>query len=264
MLAAYVSRPAQFAEYLYWSGAIISGSTALHFCLNDEHWSPTDLDIYTTASGFDRCIQYLQADNYTIVGEHVPYGSGSCYSMVVKLARGSQAVNVIWSRERCASAPIAVFWSTIVMNGITSKGYFITYLKLTMGRRGLVNHTALINHRTVNHASLQCIFIAFSTGTGKPAVLPKRVWRVRVRLLYLDTATIPRTRTAVSRVPTGIYCHRAGRSLIHVSPFFVIFICKIIKFQVFGLDFIRTMHVLQREFYLHQTCYCHAPARSLF
>ena len=47
-------------------------------------------------------------------------------------------------------------------------------------------------------------WIGFRTGTGKPAVLLKRVRRVRVRYRFLAHRDTPRTRAAVSRVPTGI------------------------------------------------------------
>ena len=46
--------------------------------------------------------------------------------------------------------------------------------------------------------------VGFNTGTGKPAVFPKRVRRVRVRFWLLANRDTPRTRTAVSRVCTGI------------------------------------------------------------
>ena len=46
--------------------------------------------------------------------------------------------------------------------------------------------------------------LAFNTGTVKPMVLLKRVPRVRVRSRFLAYRDTPRTRTAVSRVFTGI------------------------------------------------------------
>ena len=46
--------------------------------------------------------------------------------------------------------------------------------------------------------------IGFNTGTGKPAVFPKRVTRVRVRYWILAYRGTPCTHTAVSRVFTGI------------------------------------------------------------
>ena len=46
--------------------------------------------------------------------------------------------------------------------------------------------------------------IGFRTGTGKPAVLLKRVWRVQVWYRFLAHGDTPRTHAAVSQVPTGI------------------------------------------------------------
>ena len=46
--------------------------------------------------------------------------------------------------------------------------------------------------------------LGFRTGTGKLAVLLKRVWWLRVQYRFLAHRDTPRTRAAVSRVPTGI------------------------------------------------------------
>src|SRR6266436_2768326 len=46
--------------------------------------------------------------------------------------------------------------------------------------------------------------IGCNTGTGKPAVFPKRVGQVRVRCWILTHRRTPRTRAAVLRVLTGL------------------------------------------------------------
>jgi hypothetical protein len=158
ILAPYVSEPVQFANFLDWGDSVISGSTALHFCLNDDHWSPADLDIYTTNSGFNLCVQYLLADNYVITTKYSSYPGSPGRSMVFQLSRGLRKIDVIQSSDGLAITPIAAFWSTAVMNGITRRGYFMAYPKLTMRRIGLINHTALLSHNVPDHQTLQCIF----------------------------------------------------------------------------------------------------------
>ena len=48
------------------------------------------------------------------------------------------------------------------------------------------------------------LWIAFNMGTVKPAVLLKRVPRVRVRSRFLAYRNTPRTRTVVSQAFTGL------------------------------------------------------------
>jgi hypothetical protein len=69
------------------------------------------------------------------------------------------------------------------------------------------NLNALIQHTRTMGIFLhifRSLRLAFNTGTVKPAVLPKRVPRVRVRSRFLAHRDTPRTRAAVSRVPTGL------------------------------------------------------------
>ena len=64
--------------------------------------------------------------------------------------------------------------------------------------------SSLIVTQFVAKMTLLRSLIGFNTGTGKPAVLPKRVSQVRVRFWFLANRDTPRTRTAVSRVFTGL------------------------------------------------------------
>jgi hypothetical protein len=68
------------------------------------------------------------------------------------------------------------------------------------------NQTETLMNKVVKYASYPSpsAELGFRTGTGKPAVLLKRVRRVRVRYRFLAHRDTPRTRAAVSRVPTGL------------------------------------------------------------
>ena len=62
-LQPYVKDVARFDELLRSTGAVVSGSVALRFFLEDEPWVPGDLDIYVPESRFDQFVARATASD---------------------------------------------------------------------------------------------------------------------------------------------------------------------------------------------------------
>ena len=84
--------------------------------------------------------------------------------------------------------------------GWNENGQAFTKCVIAWGQEKQVDHLLHTNIRITWHL----LYLGFRTGTGKPAVLPKRVPWVRVWFRFLAHRDTPRTRAAVSRVLVGL------------------------------------------------------------
>ncbi|KAI0708386.1 hypothetical protein C8Q76DRAFT_583424, partial [Earliella scabrosa] len=125
--------------------AIISGSVALQFFLEDEKWIPGDLDIYvpdTTFPDFINAVEDPCGLNFTrrppeTDGSHVNGENGirvvRCYTSAT-----GRKVDVIRSIVHSPVTPLRHFWSTLVTNFIFPDGCACGFPHATMSRRGLI------------------------------------------------------------------------------------------------------------------------------
>lgn len=69
-LAPFFSDPSSFHAMQRATGAVISGSFALHFLLR-ETWAIGDLDVYIPTTAAKSCLDWLEANGYTTSAEDV-------------------------------------------------------------------------------------------------------------------------------------------------------------------------------------------------
>ncbi|KAI0705717.1 hypothetical protein C8Q76DRAFT_597440, partial [Earliella scabrosa] len=125
--------------------AIISGSVALQFFLEDEKWVPGDLDVYvpdTTFLDFTAAIEDPRGLNFT----HCPrdaersHVDGEDGIRVVRryVTTTGRNVDVIRSIVHSPVTPLRYFWSTLVTNFIFPDGCACGFPHATLSRRGLI------------------------------------------------------------------------------------------------------------------------------
>ncbi|KAI0712982.1 hypothetical protein C8T65DRAFT_520794, partial [Cerioporus squamosus] len=138
-------------------GAVISGSTALHYFLDDEDWTPNDLDIYVADANWDSFISAIQAPNgLNLKHTESEYVSGDDDDdddgererarAAVKGLRAvrrfytasGKKIDVIRSPSNNSITPLHFFWSTIVMNYLTPDACVCGYPTITFRRFGIL------------------------------------------------------------------------------------------------------------------------------
>ncbi|KAI0745184.1 hypothetical protein C8Q76DRAFT_607138, partial [Earliella scabrosa] len=136
-----------FSELLRASGAIISGSAALHFFHPDLHWQPLDLDIYVSERMFHTFIATVAKDEQ-LRFQLLPAVSGSGRSSIAggngirdvfrfRTPTGRH-VDIVRSSTSNPVTPLRAFWTTLVMNFLTPDGCVCGYPGGTMARHGFI------------------------------------------------------------------------------------------------------------------------------
>lgn len=150
-MAPFVSDISRLDGILRATGAIISGSVALHFLLDDQDWHPRDLDIYVADHQYDDFVELATHQNglrfvpepYTpLFAENagVPSGYGILGIKEVRRFRTPtrRLVDVVRSPTQNPVTPLHAFWSTVVMNFLTPDGCGCAYPAGTLRRQGFL------------------------------------------------------------------------------------------------------------------------------
>jgi hypothetical protein len=87
MLLPYHPDPVEFKAILMAHNAIISGSTALHFCMNNLKWDVNDLDIYVPESSGVSLVAALNAMGYKILDWFSMYPSTHAIKSCMKIVK---------------------------------------------------------------------------------------------------------------------------------------------------------------------------------
>ena len=139
----------KFRELLKSCHAVISGSQAL---VPFSYFFFGDLDLYAPLSSQDELHRYLEGKNFfrsspssnlyrrspSIVTVHRYHRDGFEYH-----------IDVVYSSNSSALAPIAEFFSTVPMNFIAHHGVVSLYPALTLAGRGLINDSSTNSQESI-------------------------------------------------------------------------------------------------------------------
>jgi hypothetical protein len=145
LLKPYVSEPLEFRKVMRTQGAVLSGSSVLWLIEGmPETWTPGDLDIYAPRWKSGGIVNFLVNEGYTIISSDKPfpeeYMKLGFLESVTKLRKGGRSIDVMESLSPNALQPITFFYTTLVMNYITSDSIKILYPLLTSSRFGVPHH----------------------------------------------------------------------------------------------------------------------------
>ncbi|RDX52801.1 hypothetical protein OH76DRAFT_1323056, partial [Lentinus brumalis] len=138
-------------------GAIISGSTALRYFLDDDDWSPNDLDIYVANDNWDPLLASLtEADSLGLslnppvlldprahptpkpVDPRTHASAKDWRSVKTLYTATGRKIDVIRSPANNSMTPLRFFWSTLVMNFLTPDACVCGYPSITFQRFGIL------------------------------------------------------------------------------------------------------------------------------
>lgn len=148
LLRRYISNPLGLRKVMRDAGAILSGSSVLWLIEGmPSTWTPNDLDIYAPIWKAQRIIRFLiEREGYTEVPREKPFPEDymklGFLSSVTKLRKGEQSIDVMESLSPNVLQPITFFYTTLVMNYITSDSIKILYPLLTFSRFGVPQYAA--------------------------------------------------------------------------------------------------------------------------
>ncbi|KAI0722571.1 hypothetical protein C8Q76DRAFT_578456, partial [Earliella scabrosa] len=129
-------------------GAVVSGSAALRFFLQNATWEPRDLDIYVPEDTFRDFVDGVTSSSSLMF--HQLSGAVSSWSpspeevangireVLTFETRTGRRVDVIRSPTDSPIIPLNFYWTTLVMNFIVPDGYFCGYPLDTLAGRGVV------------------------------------------------------------------------------------------------------------------------------
>lgn len=130
-------------ETMKHTGALISGSAVLQRITGDD-WVPKDLDFYVSKyADFEALRSFLACNGYLSVMEDVVnvssvYTSGLIQNVeTFHHSTSRRVIQVIYSSNYSAFAPILAFDSTLLMNYIGADRIVCVYPDLTINRIGL-------------------------------------------------------------------------------------------------------------------------------
>ncbi len=128
----------------------MSGSVALQFFLQDENWSPNDLDIYVPFGHFTRVCDTISSPNgfgFTRVQPDSRTSKKPPSAVIGKkgirlvhryASPTGHEVDVIQSNIENPTTPLQYFWTTLLANMLTPNCCVCAFPHATFRRRGLV------------------------------------------------------------------------------------------------------------------------------
>ena len=149
LLSSVSPDPEGFRRMMKDTGAVISGSMALHFVLRrPKSWNPGDMDLIAPKSRFAEVLDYVKTLPGASVTMDITSKDNARYPMqevgfrrVVKVSTAQGAIDVIQSKTESALYPIPFYWGTHVMNALTWEACICAYPSLTL------NHLAYVTAR---------------------------------------------------------------------------------------------------------------------
>lgn len=150
-LSVYVSDASAFRANMRVMGAVISGSFALAFLLQNDSrgFIPNDMDVYLPQHFGMRFALYLvRVEGYHLTKTSpVPYGRVTAHEYVISLKNGDRRIDVIPSNNESSLFPITHFWASHVMNYLTADCYCVAYPDLTFSGRSVLSPFQLVQYR---------------------------------------------------------------------------------------------------------------------
>ena len=127
-------------QVLHTSGAIISGSSALSRICNNNI-IPGDLDLYVSKFGnFEVLRHFLALNEYaslvTAPDTENPYSGSMISSMETFHHHSGRTVQIVYSSNHSALAPVLEFDTTLLMNFISADNIVCLYSDLTLNEIG--------------------------------------------------------------------------------------------------------------------------------
>jgi hypothetical protein len=157
LVRPFIDDPERLFMMMDWTDSVISGSSALYFMIPswDVDWVPRDLDIYVPNYARYEFVGYLESEGFEVVRRcssvaeldpngHIlgTYEELGGFDEVIIMKQGSLSIDLIISVNTCAVECIIRFHQTVVMNFISSRGFFSAYPTLTDRARSLANNIA--------------------------------------------------------------------------------------------------------------------------
>ncbi len=144
-METYFSDVDAFNQLLLHHHAVISGSVALRFFLDDAKWEPGDLDVYVQDSHFEQLLDRLKADPrldcIQVYDSNDEAGAPPgllgipeyAVKQVVRLCTDQgMHLDLVRSFDNCSVSPLLEFWSTLLANFITPLLFACLYPRYTL------------------------------------------------------------------------------------------------------------------------------------
>jgi hypothetical protein len=164
LIRPFFPDPHAFFHFLKRTNSIVSGSLALAFMVPAESlgWSPKDMDLYTTNRSADMWLRYLKLCGYQPKGGSAARLDG--YPVHTEIQEviyfehpfSGRSVDLIVAMS-LVMKPMFCYHSTLVMNCLTGRGFFLAYPQLTTSLRGLINPTTLISYTIPPSNVVKCL-----------------------------------------------------------------------------------------------------------
>ena len=126
-------------------GAVISGSVALHFFLDNVEWTPRDMDIYVPDHTYNCFVLMLKDLGFqtTLQDGFAFMSSGRAAVNGIKEVRRytsptGRAVDVLRSYSPSPLPPLYFFWSTLLFNFIGPGGCVCGFPRRTLAGEGVL------------------------------------------------------------------------------------------------------------------------------
>lgn len=162
ILARFIHDVDGFRAILDRIEGVVSGSVVLQLLNSNCKWQPSDMDVYVPLGpGFDDMLRYLTEDEHFSVISLIDgidiYAAG--IRQVVKLRRHSDSagIDLILSRTSSTLYPLLHFYSTHVMNFISSNAIGCFYPRLTLSNRGVLSALQLPPSGAISPRIQRCI-----------------------------------------------------------------------------------------------------------
>lgn len=150
VLSRFVDSPAELCNLLRRTRSVVSGSTTLHFILDEPRsWCPSDCDLYVPFGTSEIILRYLHEQEGYVEAprrckrseDYVEFNppsrlNPSIHSVIHLYRSTGMKVDIIESYNASALLPIAYFWSTHVMNYASADTICVAYPSLTFNSRG--------------------------------------------------------------------------------------------------------------------------------
>jgi hypothetical protein len=139
-LNQYQLRPEEFMKAMVLTSSIIAG--AIPACvLTGSKPETNEIDIITPSSEEHTIQNILEPDmGFTLAETRVPRGMQGALRILYVYEKAGKTVRLWISSGENPTVPIMLASTTFMMNFISPRGVYCAYPKLTLLRRGLVNH----------------------------------------------------------------------------------------------------------------------------
>ena len=185
-ITPFVADTDYFNGLLRACGAVISGSVALQFVLQNESWVPRDLDIYVPDRMFDTFISVAKRESrmrLKLLPASIPFrrlsgrgGSNGIREVYRFETSSGREVDVIRSAVNSPVTPLNCFWSTLVINFITPDGCACGFPERTLAHKGLLKSNPTTDRDKEAIAKYEGRGFTFISNAGSKTVYDPSSW----------------------------------------------------------------------------------------